>query len=325
MRRSIRVGLTLAMVAMPLVACGALLGIEKLPIEDADATAEASIVQEAGDAGCTSSRTSCGCVPHDFCDDFDDGEDLGKGWVPYSQNPFLYNDATLVGADAGLSPPGAIQVTAGDEKNSSFAILTHKMRARPGQPDPPFSGFRSRFDMKLEKLVTTEPRGPLVDSGSAFVGGVFQLSDSFPPVAKGISVIVATDGAYLLTAGSILNVQSGAGLDGGAGGIVRLYEGDMLGLAQNWLRVDILFADRQRAISDGFGTCTVVVPGWVVAASIGPGKLKQGCLAIPDAIGPEWARDPFVTAGGGLFAGGELVFRQDNIVFDFLAPRISDD
>jgi predicted small lipoprotein YifL len=63
MRRSIRVGLTLAMVAMPLVACGALLGIERLPIDDTDASAEASAEHDAGDAGdagCGSSRTSCG-------------------------------------------------------------------------------------------------------------------------------------------------------------------------------------------------------------------------------------------------------------------------
>jgi hypothetical protein len=245
--------------------------------------------------------------------------------VPYSQNPFVYNGATLVGEDGGRSPR-AVKVTAGVEKNSSFAILTHKTSYEAARGNQPFAGFRSRFDMKLENLVTTEPRGPLVDSGSAFVGGVFQLSGSFPPIAKGISIIVATDGAYLLAAGSILNVQSVAELDGGgAGGIVQLYEGNMLGLAQNWLGVDILFTDRGRAISAGFGTCNAVVPGWVVAASIGPGQLKQGCLAIPDAIGPDWAREPFVTAGGGLFAGGQLVFRQDNIVFDFLPPPLSDD
>ena len=311
--------LALLFAAIPLGACGAILGIEQLPIDDGldaspDQEAEAS---PPADAGCEASSRMCGCVPHDFCDDFDvDGEALGARWkndlgIP---NPFTKADASMELSNEGLSPPRALLTRTGDEKSSSFALLSHQLVYDASYPGRAFAGFRYTADIRVEKIVTTEPRGPLREAGSAAAASVLHYEGL---VVSGIVLLVVPDGAYLLTAASILDNN---GVDGGNGDLVRLFDGDILELSKSWIRVELLIAEKGRALREGFPTCAAVADGFVAAAAVGPAGAKQGCLAIPPDVGVAWAAEPVVQAGGLLFAGGELVLRQDNIAFDFLAP-----
>jgi hypothetical protein len=310
----------LVFAGLPLVACGTLLGIEKLPIVDEDAAPDQASEPEvpAIDAGCEASSQMCGCVPHDFCDDFDvDGEALGARWsgVLGQSNPFTNGDASIEFTAQALSPPRAAQTTAGQDKASSFALLSQQLDLATVHPGRAFAGFRYTVDLQLESLVVTEPRrGPLVDAGSAVAASVLHFDG---PAAKGVALIVARDGAYLLTAASLLNTQS---FDGGDGAITPIFLGDMLALGRSWLRVELVVADKQRAVRDGFTSCSSVADGYVVAASLGPARIKQTCVAVPVGVGVSWAEQPVVNAGGVLFAGGTLVMRQDNVAFDFLVP-----
>jgi hypothetical protein len=316
-RTSARLALALVVAGLPLVACGTLLGIDHLPIVDDDAADQSSEQVVTTDAGCEVSKQMCGCVPHDFCDDFDvDGEALGSRWSGALglSNPFNKGDASMDFAAQALSPPRAAQTRAGEDKASSFSILSQQLDHAMVHPGRAFVGFRYAVDLQLETLVVTEPRGPLVDSGSAVAASVLHFDG---PAAKGVALIVAPDGAYLLTAASLLDIQS---LDGGSGAITRIFEGDILALGRSWLRVELVVTNKQRAMVEGFSSCAAVAEGPVAAASLGPARVKQACLALPVAIGIGWAEQPVVSAGGVLFAGGTLVMRQDNVAFDFLAP-----
>lgn len=316
-RATVRLALALVVAGLPLVACGTLLGIEHLPIVDEDAADQSSEAAITTDAGCEASSRLCGCVPHDFCDDFDvDGEALGARWsgVLGLANPFTKGDASMDFTAQALSPPRAAQTRAGEDKASSFAILSQQLDHATVHPGRAFVGFRYAVDLQLETLVVTEPRGPLVDSGSAVAASVLHFDG---PAAKGVALIVAPDAAYLLTAASLLDIQS---LDGGTGAITRIFEGDILALGRSWLRVELVVADKARAVREGFTSCSAAADGPVAAASLGPARVKQACLALPAAVGMGWAEQPVVSAGGVLFAGGTLVMRQDNVAFDFLAP-----
>ncbi|CAN5924162.1 hypothetical protein BH11MYX4_BH11MYX4_63340 [soil metagenome] len=298
-------------------ACGTILGLETLPIVDPDATPDQVSDAAVSDAGCEASSTMCGCVPHDFCDDFDvDGEALGARWSGLLglTNPFTKGDAKIELTTQALSAPRAILTTAGDPKASSIALLSQQLDHAVAHPGRAFAGFRYALDLQLETLETTEVRGPLVDSGSAVAASVLHFDG---PAAKGVAIILSTDGVFLLTAASILDIQSE---DSGDGAITQLFSGDILALSRNWLRVEIVMADRDRAVREGFTSCGSRTGGPVVAAAIGAARIKQACLTVPAAVGLSWATQPVVNAGSLLFAGGKLVLRQDNVAFDFLVP-----
>ena len=84
--------------------------------------------------------------------------------------------------------------------------------------------------------------------------------------------------------------------------------------------MEILVADAARAVREGYATCQGFAGNNVAAASLGPTRTFQGCVAIPSPLGMEWAHKPSINVGGLLFGGKELVLRQDNVAFDFLAP-----
>jgi hypothetical protein len=321
LRRLAGVALALAGAALSPLACAALAGIDDLPLHVADGAPDEPIVPidaaDASDAGCETSSHMCHCVAHDFCDDFDvDGEALGARWsgAVGLPNPFTKGTETIGLTTDALSAPRALLVTAGQPKDSAFALLSEQLDQATAYPGRSFVGFRYTLDIRVESMGFDESRGPLGDSGSAAAAGVFHFDGTN---ARGVALILGVDGVYLSTAASILST----GLDGGENYLAPIFLGDVLTLSRTWLHVELLAAaDSARAVSEGFTSCGAVPGSAVVAAAIGPLRVAQACLALPASVGVSWAMQPVVSAGTVLFGGGQIVLRQDNVAFDFLAP-----
>jgi len=309
-----------AVSAAALSACGSLLGIEKLPVvDDAGSTPEVDAGEaSAADAGCEVSSRVCGCVVHDFCDDFDvDGEALAARWSGAlgAPNPFTKGDASVAFTTKALSPPRAIQTASDEPKESAVALIAHQLDFAALYPGKDFVGFRYTVNIQLDTLVLTERGGPVPDAGSALAAAVINYSGLD---ATGVGLVFTSDGAYVVIARGLF--LGGALPDSGDGALSRIYLGDPVSFAKTWLRAELLVADKARAIREGFSSCGAVADGTVAAASLGPGKLSQGCLAMPAGVGSAWAKQPGVTAGAAMMASGTLVLRQDDVAFDFLPP-----
>jgi len=280
---------------------------------------DASDASSPEDAGCESSSRVCGCVVHDFCDDFDvDGEALAARWsgVLGAANPFTKGDASFAYTTQALSPPRAVQTNTYDPKDVSLALIAHQLDFDKAYPGREFLGFRFTLDVQLETLVVTERGGPVVDAGSAVAAAVASYTGLD---ATGVAIVFAPMGAYLFAGRGLFRGQ-GLLPDAGDGSIVPIYDGDLLGYAKSWLHAEIVVADKARAVREGFASCSALDDGPVVAATVGPARVSQACTPLPPGVGFAWARQPGVTAGAALMAAGTLAIRQDNVAFDFLAP-----
>jgi len=228
-------------------------------------------------------------------------------------NPFTKGTETIGLTTDSLSAPRALLVTAGQPKDSAFVLLSEQLDQATAYPGRPFIGLRYALDIRVESMGFVESRGPLGDSGSAATAGVFHFDGTN---ARGVALIVGVEGLFLSTAASVLSL----GIDAGESALAPIFQGDVLQLSKTWLHVEILVADRDRAVQEGFTACKPLASGPVAGAALGPLRIAQACIALPDSVGVSWAMQPVVSAGTVLFGGGQIVLRQDNVAFDFLAP-----
>lgn len=321
MKRFARAAFVALALPASVAACAALLDIEELPQRpDQDAAPlDASAPEPDGGSACDGGGRLCACTKHDFCDDFDDDAAvLGASWSGFGGlgNPFLKGDSGMNFTGTAFSAPRALESFASAQSTSAFAVLGHQLDQARLHPGRPFGGVRMSVLVQIGALSFSEIRGPLPDGGSAVAAAVVNFVGAN---LGGAAVVVGLDGAYLF---SSVNLLEGNRKDAGPDDVVvQLFDGDVTAIARNWLRVEIVVADRAVALREGYSTCASVPAGPVMAAVVGPTALRQGCAAVPASLGGlSWASTPILTVGGALFGGGELVFRQDDVTMDFLEP-----
>ncbi len=318
--RRMRGASVLVSLAAACAACASLLDIEVLPVRADDAGLDAPAVDASSDAvDCDATPAACACAQHDFCDDFDNGEALGERWhLPSGvSNPFPKGDAGIALTDAAYTPPLAVLTTSDGTNSASFAFLGNQVEFATLHAGKTFVGARYAVDLQLDDLSFVEVRGPIASIPSAIVAAVMGLVDSVP---RGVGVLATLEGIYLFAATDLLGATKPDAAPTDAV-LVKIFDGKTLEIAKSWLRVEILVADRDVAVKLGFASCATAPAGPIAAAGLFPGRVKQGCAALPSSFGGlAWAQSPVATAGGALFGGGSLRLRQDDVFLDFVEP-----
>jgi hypothetical protein len=301
--------------ALACSACALVLGIEDPPLRQVDAGADTGPVDAGADCSPLPREGCRSCAVHDFCDDFDTpGEALFARWSSVlSSNPFRRGDSGITTDEAGLSPPGAIVTTAEGTSQSGYAIGLHALDLAASHPGRAAAGVKYVFYMSLEELALTEKAGPLPDASSAYVGAILRLLsiEGGQPKPAGAAVLVTDKGVYLAMSRDIIS-------GGDQPNVAQLFEGDVKSLSANWVKAEILVAERDRAIAAGYTSCSTVAPGPVAAAMLSLPTF-QGCVAVPPEFGDlGWTAQPTVGVGAGTFGSGTVRVRHDNVAVDFL-------
>jgi hypothetical protein len=310
----VRRGRTLVLAAaLGSTACALVLGIDDLPLRpEVDAGGDAGDEASTGDAACKPDpKQGCRSCAHDFCDDFDDDAEapFARWLSPLGANPFRKGDASVVVDEGGLSTPSSSLTLASSTAEQVYAIALHSLDHGVLHPGRPFVGVKYAFYMRFERLsLPGTTGGPLPDAGTAYVGAILRVLALKP---AGAALLVNERGVHLAVATDVI---SGSGEPA----VARLFEGKVLDIADNWVRVEMLVADRERAVAMGYTSCASQPPGPVAASMLSLPEY-QGCLPFPAAFGDiSWAATPTIDVGAGAFAEADLVVRHDNVSVDFL-------
>jgi hypothetical protein len=305
-----RVPLVAGLAALGVTACALVLGIDDPPLRpDRDSGPDSA--PDAADACVPSAKAGCACASHDFCDDFDtDGEAPFSRWKWDLDNPFVKRDGSIELGDGGLSEPLAARTAVETDGASAYAMVLDALDFTAAHPGRPFRGVRLTFWVRLESLDVTEQAGP-VEGGSAYVGAVLQLFGTKP---GGASILIAPSGMYL---GVSTNVTD----SNGTAETAPIYDDTAITVVKaNWIPVEIVVAERDKAIELGYDACQEVDagPGVGVAAASVLSKFRA-CLPLAATFGGvAWASKPVVAVGGGTFGAGSILVRHDNVSVDFL-------
>lgn len=299
-------------------ACALVLGIEDKPLRQTATDVIDTGEIEAGDAdagpcipvpqlGCRS------CERHDFCDDFDDDAGPFARWesVGGFPNPFLKGKASITIDDGGFSPDRATRMHAEADSGSTYALVFHRL---PEKDAAGFGGVHYSVQVRVETLSFIDSlAGPVPDAASAYIAAIMNVSLANPePI--GAAILLSESGVYLAASTNILETT-------GADVVARIYEGNVLSLAQkNWFKFDLYVTDAQRAAALGFN-CNAS-NGPVAAARIPsvPPLENKACIALPDAFGNDssWANAPVIGVGAGTFGAATVGVRHDNVMVDLL-------
>ena len=90
-------------------------------------------------------------------------------------------------------------------------------------------------------------------------------------------------------------------------------------LSENWLPIEIVVTDRDRAVALGYPSCQTLPPGPVTAASV-QATPYRACLSLPTALADlsTWGKHPTIGIGGIMFGPGRVAVHHDNVVVDFI-------
>jgi hypothetical protein len=310
-----RVLVALVLVAWGLGACGALLGIEQLPLLDerdgGDATSEALGPGDAADGGTCIDNIALGCqsCPHAFCDDFDreDGA-VGLQWksafTPAGGPIFverLDGGARASRVTDSVSPPYAYEAVVETDDNSSFLFIANQIAKHA--PGPNFAGVRFRFQTRLRRLELTGVRGP-IDSGAAIVA----MMGPTDFTSAGLLFVVSSDGLYAVVGAGFLQEYPDAS---------PYLMSSLAGFGAQAVFVEIFVTTRERALKEKLERCASVTAATVVSVRVN--NLIHGCAPLEGALGDlTWTREPVIALGAGTFAAARVTFVHDNAVVDFL-------
>jgi hypothetical protein len=310
-----RLAFVAAVASVSATACALVLGIDDLPLRaDRDAAPDTGPLTDAGADCAPDPRTGCACGTHDFCDDFDtDGEAPFARWDWGLPNPFTKQDASVVLDTGGLSAPFATRVAVDTDSGSAYATVFNQLDLEALHPGRAFDGVRYTFWLRIEALDIPYEAGPVPGEGTAYVGAILQLF-GVPPKPGGAAILFGAGGVYLAVSTNVLDAN-------GTAVHARLYDNTALKVASaNWIPVEIVVAERAKAISLGYVECNDVDagPGVGVAAATVLTQFRA-CLPLSDTFGGVgWAAKPVVGVGGGTFNAGSIRVRQDDVAVDFL-------
>lgn len=310
MRRRLAVGMLLAWSA---AACGALLGIEQLPLLDEPDGA----AFEAGDAGdgaaaCSPDpRLGCQQCPHAFCDDFDlDAGEAGVGtrWISPATllgGPVIQErDGSVVRAHQvaeNVSPPFGFEAFVSSTDRSSLVFLANQVaRAEAGTS---FAGVRYRFQTRVQTLQVAKNGARITDAGGAIFAGIGPTD-----VSRAVALFLNDEGLGVVLGANLYNVDD---VDGSVYNVTPL-----TGFGDLFL-IDIYVTTRERALAENLVKCQTVTSPTVVAVRVN--SYVHACYAPIDALANlEWTRAPIILLGSSTFGKGTIGLVHDNVEVDFL-------
>ena len=295
-------------------ACGALLGIEQLPLlEESDAAVgDAADAADAAPQCIDDPRLGCQNCPHAFCDDFDlDAGEAGVGsrWIspvtPSGGPIFQARDGSAARGRLvpdNVSPPFGFEAFVSSNGGSSVAFLVNQIGKH--EPGANFAGVRYRFKTRVQALDVSLSGAQLTDSGGVIFAGIGP-SDL---ASSAIGLFLNADGLWVALATNLLTETNA---DGSVHSITSLS-----GFGDQPIPIDVFVTTRERALAEHL-KCEAVSTPTVVAVRVSP--IFQGCFA---PIGPladiAWTRDPTILLGASTFGQGTVGLVHDNVEVDFL-------
>lgn len=303
-----------------LIACAAILDIQDKPLRptDAGAATDGAPIEAGdggGDASCTTDESlGCArqCVPHDFCDDFDEaGQKLTTRWTFTGvTNPLLKGDASTIELvlDAGRSSPGSLLTSASTENTkSAYGIVLKDLSFYDLHPGANFSGVRAAADIQVESIAVFD--GGAADGAVNVMPVLGMLTNPPVPTPAAVAIVVSPGGVLLQASLDVLD-------DKYPHTSKPIFEGEISRFSTNWVRMELIVAPPSVAAAAGFLDCTKEDAGLVVAGSVA--ATYRACMGLTDVLAsPTWPRTPILAVGTIVFETGMARVRTDNVVLDF--------
>lgn len=302
------------LLASSVAACGALLGIDQLPLEEPDA----AVAFEAGDAAdaapqCVDDlRLGCQQCPHAFCDDFDlDAGEAGVGskWISaatgFVPGPLLQerDGDTARGqlvAD-NFSPPFGFEAYVSSDGGSGLAVLINQLAEH--EAGASFAGVRYRFQTEIQTLDVATNGAKLTDAGGAIFAGIAP-SDA----TRGIALFLNDRGLWAVIGTNLNNLSEP---DGSVAQVTTL-----TGFGKRFL-FDVYVTTRERALALHLDKCSALSTPTVVAVQVNTGP--HGCFEpVGTLANLDWTRQPIIMLGSSTFGRGTIGLVHDNVQVDFL-------